>query len=177
MDSQMHISMYTYQQSMMSLNMETMQTNSYSRARQTDMSQKSRRSTHCLLNLQPLCLPSLQPLCLKPALHGDERLKVCPLTAMEQNGEQDLGLCTPDSSVLPLSRQCLVCPRNLTPHRGDNDLNTIWGPSTPAVQAGGNKLGEEFVVLLYLHNYVTGDQVHISNIREQSNSQSRVPCS
>lgn len=94
---------------------------------------------------------------------------------MQQNREQDSSLCTPpDSSVLPLSGQCLVCPWNLTPHRGDNDLNTIQGPSTSAAQAGENKPGEEFVVLLYLRNCVAGDQVHVSNIREQSNSQSRV---
>lgn len=131
------------------------------------MSQTSQRSTHGL--------PSLQPLCLKLSLRGGERLKVCLPTATERNREQDLGLCAPDSSVLPLSRQCLVCPWNLIPHQGDNDLNTIQGASKAAAQAGGNKRDEDSVVLLYLHNCVTDERAQVSELLELSNRQSRAP--
>lgn len=66
----------------------------------------------------------------------------------------------------PWTETCSDLKRNLIPCPGDNDPDTTWGPSTPAVQAQGDKFHEEFVVLLYLGDYAIGNQVQVLKIRE-----------
>lgn len=107
------------------------------------------------------------------------RTMVCPLTTSWRNWRMRLRFVCSWLICLaflkgwhwlwPRTETCSGLDSSQIPCQGDNDPNTIWGPFAPAVQAQGNKLCEERVVLLHLRVCAIGNQVHILKIREQRN--------